>query len=48
MELGITIEDAILAPHQKAMQGIYNLHRYNDECKVWPPKWAGHLDDFIF
>ena len=41
------IAEAILGHSQKGIQGTYNLHRYNDECKVWLQKWADHLDSLM-
>ena len=41
------IAEAILGHSQKGIQGTYNLHRYNDECKVWLQKWADHMDGLI-
>ena len=41
------IAEAILGHSQKGIQGTYNLHRYNDECKVWLQKWADHIEQLI-
>ena len=41
------IAEAILGHSQKGIQGTYNLHRYNDECRVWLQKWADHMDGLI-
>lgn len=41
------IAEAILGHAPKGIEGTYNLHRYNDECKEWLQKWADHLERLI-
>jgi len=38
------IGEAILGHSKKGIEGVYNLHRYENECAVWLQKWADHLD----
>ncbi|ERK15596.1 hypothetical protein L580_3242 [Serratia fonticola AU-P3(3)] len=28
----------------KGVIGVYNLHNYENACKVWLQKWADYLD----
>lgn len=41
------IAEAILGHSQKGIQGTYNLHQYNDECRIWLQKWADHIEQLI-
>lgn len=41
------IAEAILGHAPKGIEGTYNLHRYNDECKEWLQKWADFLDNLV-
>lgn len=38
------IAEAVLGHSPKGVIGVYNLHTYDKECKVWLQKWADHLD----
>ena len=38
------IGEAILGHAKKGIEGTYNLHRYDQEAKVWLQKWNDHLD----
>ncbi|HHQ6568493.1 TPA: tyrosine-type recombinase/integrase [Serratia fonticola] len=38
------VAEAVLGHSRKGIEGTYDLHRYEDECKIWLQKWADHLD----
>ncbi|WP_447873552.1 tyrosine-type recombinase/integrase [Serratia fonticola] len=38
------IAEAVLGHSPKGVIGVYNLHNYENECKVWLQKWADYLD----
>lgn len=37
------VAEAVLGHSIKGIEGTYNLHKYEAECKVWLQKWADHL-----
>ncbi|WP_323815687.1 tyrosine-type recombinase/integrase [Cellvibrio sp. NN19] len=39
------VAEAILGHSRKGIEGTYDLHRYEDQCKVWLQKWADRLDE---
>lgn len=41
------VAEAILGHSRKGIEGTYDLHKYEDECKEWLQKWADHLDSLI-
>ncbi len=38
------VAEAILGHSRKGIEGTYDLHGYEKECKEWLQKWADHLD----
>lgn len=41
------IAEAILGHSRKGIEGTYDLHGYESECREWLQKWADHLDGLI-
>ena len=41
------VGEAILGHSKKGIEGTYNLHTYDKECKIWLQKWADYLDDLL-
>lgn len=41
------IAEAVLGHSKKGVEGIYDLHQYEDECKEWLQVWADHLDTLM-
>ncbi|ERS12835.1 site-specific integrase [Alloalcanivorax xenomutans] len=41
------IVEAALGHSQKGIEGTYNLHGYEEECREWLQRWADHLDTLI-
>lgn len=39
------VAEAILGHSRKGIEGTYDLHRYEDQCRVWLQKWADKLDE---
>jgi integrase len=38
------VAEAILGHSRKGIEGTYDLHHYEEECRRWLQKWADHLD----
>ena len=41
------VGEAVLGHSKKGIEGTYNLHQYESECREWLQVWADHLDDLI-
>jgi len=41
------VGEAILGHARKGIEGTYDLHEYESECKVWLQKWANYMDKLI-
>lgn len=41
------VAEAVLGHSRKGIEGTYDLHRYEPECKEWLQKWADHLDSLL-
>ena len=41
------VAEAVLGHSRKGIEGTYDLHRYEPECKHWLQKWADHLDSLL-
>ncbi|PHI32031.1 tyrosine-type recombinase/integrase [Budvicia aquatica] len=41
------VAEAVLGHSRKGIEGTYDLHSYEAECKVWLQKWADYLDSLI-
>lgn len=41
------VGEAILGHSKKGIEGTYNLHSYDQECRIWLQKWADYLDDLL-
>jgi len=39
------VAEAILGHSRKGIEGTYDLHKYEQECREWLQLWANHLDD---
>ena len=37
------VAEAVLGHSPKGIEGTYNLHRYEDECRQWLQKWADYM-----
>jgi hypothetical protein len=29
------------------IEGTYDLHKYESDCKIWLQKWADHMDSLL-
>jgi len=38
------VAEAVLGHTKGGIEGVYNLHTYEPECKEWLQKWADHID----
>ncbi|OSN03790.1 integrase [Lonsdalea britannica] len=41
------VAEAVLGHTRGGVEGIYNLYKYDAECRKWLQVWADYLDDFI-
>lgn len=41
------VAEAVLGHSKKGIEGTYDLHTYDRECKVWLQKWSDHLDSLL-
>ena len=41
------VGEAVLGHSKKGIEGTYNLHRYESECRQWLQKWADYMDDLL-
>ena len=41
------VAEAVLGHSRKGIEGTYDLHKYERECKEWLQKWADHLDSLM-
>lgn len=41
------VGEAILGHSRKGIEGTYDLHRYEPECRLWLQKWADYIDDLL-
>ena len=41
------VGEAVLGHSKKGIEGTYDLHQYESECRVWLQVWADHLDELI-
>lgn len=41
------VAEAVLGHSRRGIEGTYDLHRYEAECKHWLQRWADHLDSLI-
>ena len=41
------VAEAILGNSRKGIEGTYDLHQYEEECRHWLQQWADHLDSLI-
>lgn len=41
------VAEAVLGHSRKGIEGTYDLHSYEEECKDWLQRWAGHLDTLL-
>ena len=37
------VAEAVLGHSRKGIEGTYDLHRYESECREWLQKWADHI-----
>ena len=42
-----SLAETALGHSRKGIEGTYDLHRYEAECRQWLQKWADHLDALI-
>lgn len=38
------VAEAVLGHAAKGIEGVYNLHRYEQECRAWLQQWCDHMD----
>lgn len=41
------VAEAVLGHSRKGIEGTYDLHKYESECRYWLQKWADHLDTLV-
>lgn len=41
------VAEAILGHSRKGIEGTYDLHGYEPECREWLQRWADHLDTLL-
>ena len=41
------VAEAILGHSRKGIEGTYDLHQYEEECRHWLQQWADHLDSLV-
>ncbi|WP_210447678.1 tyrosine-type recombinase/integrase [Vibrio crassostreae] len=41
------VAEAVLGHSVKGIEGTYNLHRYEAECREWLQRWANELDAIV-
>jgi integrase len=41
------VAEAVLGHSRRGIEGTYDLHGYEAECREWLQKWADHLDSLI-
>jgi len=41
------VGEAVLGHSKKGIEGTYDLHQYESECRVWLQVWADHLDELV-
>lgn len=41
------VAEAVLGHSRRGIEGTYDLHRYEAECRQWLQKWADHLDSLM-
>ncbi len=41
------VGEAVLGHSKKGIEGTYNLHQYESECREWLQIWANHLDELV-
>jgi len=41
------VGEAVLGHSKKGIEGTYDLHQYEPECRRWLQVWADHLDDLV-
>ena len=39
------VAEAVLGHSRKGIEGTYDLHGYESECREWLQKWADHLEE---
>ncbi|WP_332112440.1 tyrosine-type recombinase/integrase [Vibrio parahaemolyticus] len=42
-----SVAEAVLGHSPKGIEGTYNLHRYENECREWLQRWANFLDSLV-
>ena len=40
------VAEAVLGHSRKGIEGTYDLHSYEAECREWLQRWADHLGSF--
>ncbi|MBA6390453.1 tyrosine-type recombinase/integrase [Colwellia sp. BRX10-3] len=41
------VAEAVLGHARSGIEGTYDLHKYEEDCKEWLQKWADHMDELI-
>lgn len=41
------VAEAVLGHSRRGIEGTYDLHHYESECREWLQRWADHLDDLV-
>lgn len=41
------VAEAVLGHTRGGVEGIYNLYKYDAECKMWLQAWADYLEKLI-
>lgn len=41
------VAEAVIGHSKKGIEGTYNLHLYESECRMWLQKWADYIDELL-
>ena len=41
------VAEAVLGHAKGGIEGTYDLHGYEDECREWLQKWADHMEALV-
>lgn len=41
------VAEAVLGHSRRGIEGTYDLHSYNSECREWLQRWADHIDTLV-
>lgn len=41
------VAEAVLGHARSGIEGTYDLHKYEDDCRIWLQKWADYMDELL-